>query len=406
MSYIVSIRIQNFQSHKRANLILVEGVNVITGQSDCGKSAIVRAIRWVMENKPLGDSYMSTFAKGDTTEVTITFSDGTIVKRRKNKKDNQYIINGGKPLKAIGNKPPPKEALDAMNMTEINIQHQHSPYFLLNQTGGQVAKKFNELADLQITDKALQKANSIIKTAKQDMDKSAETVEGHQVKLKDLAWIKDAEPELVELEVLDKKIDAIIDDLEVLEGYVKDIETLDVEIGTLTEWLGVEKWVSTLEGWASDIDLYKTKINKLSGLVASVDSIDAELGAIKIVPDKDVQTLEDLNEDINKTKVKLTRLQDLVDDLTQVNAGIDAVQEIPDKDVQVLADLSEDIDDVQARLVKLKSLVSDAESLDDGIYDLEQAIKQGMDDLKEEFDGECPTCKQDITDEYVEAMSL
>ena len=52
---IKEINIKNFQSHDNTNLILDSGVNVIVGSSDSGKSAIIRALRWVTSCVPRGE---------------------------------------------------------------------------------------------------------------------------------------------------------------------------------------------------------------------------------------------------------------------------------------------------------------------------------------------------------------
>jgi len=45
------ISIQNFQSHKKTELDLVDGINVIYGLSQSGKSAILRALNWIIFNR-------------------------------------------------------------------------------------------------------------------------------------------------------------------------------------------------------------------------------------------------------------------------------------------------------------------------------------------------------------------
>lgn len=44
---IKSIIIKNFQSHANTELELCDGVNVILGNSDVGKTAILRALGWI-----------------------------------------------------------------------------------------------------------------------------------------------------------------------------------------------------------------------------------------------------------------------------------------------------------------------------------------------------------------------
>jgi len=51
------LQIQNFQSHKDSLLEFDPGVNVIVGSSDSGKTAVIRALRWLVWNRPSGDAF-------------------------------------------------------------------------------------------------------------------------------------------------------------------------------------------------------------------------------------------------------------------------------------------------------------------------------------------------------------
>jgi exonuclease SbcC len=66
---IDSLSIQNFQSHEKTELEFDEGINIIIGQSDSGKSAILRALNWVVNNKPNGEAFKSNW--GGDTKVKI-----------------------------------------------------------------------------------------------------------------------------------------------------------------------------------------------------------------------------------------------------------------------------------------------------------------------------------------------
>jgi ATPase involved in DNA repair len=89
---IQRIEIQNFQSHR--NTVLEPGpggqLTVVTGPSDSGKTAILRALRWLLYNVPQGTDFIRvgcTFAK-----VIVTLADGTEVERFRTPSKNQYAI--------------------------------------------------------------------------------------------------------------------------------------------------------------------------------------------------------------------------------------------------------------------------------------------------------------------------
>jgi exonuclease SbcC len=51
---IKSIKIQNFETHIKTHLDLHPGVNVIVGESDEGKSGIIRSIKWNAKKQTAG----------------------------------------------------------------------------------------------------------------------------------------------------------------------------------------------------------------------------------------------------------------------------------------------------------------------------------------------------------------
>ena len=93
MKKLKRVVIENFQCHKKTVIEpSLEGLTVITGPTDHGKSAIVRAMKWLLYNRPLGTDFIR---HGQTEcKVTFEFADGTIVQRRRTTSLNQYYVNG------------------------------------------------------------------------------------------------------------------------------------------------------------------------------------------------------------------------------------------------------------------------------------------------------------------------
>jgi len=155
---IKSIDLKNFQSHRKSSLKLSEGVNVIKGQSNSGKSSIVRALRWLLLNKPQGGAFKSVFSKPkEAVAVTVDDSRCTVTRFR-DPSENGYVVGGNK-LTAVRNDVP-LEVSSVLNLSEINLQSQHDGYFLLQESAGEVARRFNDLAGLGIIDFSIKLANA------------------------------------------------------------------------------------------------------------------------------------------------------------------------------------------------------------------------------------------------------
>ena len=87
---IRGIKLVGFQSHVDTSINLTEGLNVITGPSDSGKTAVIRAVRWVALNEPQGDAVVNQSV--GYAQVTIITDTGVVTKVR-NKGKVRYEIN-------------------------------------------------------------------------------------------------------------------------------------------------------------------------------------------------------------------------------------------------------------------------------------------------------------------------
>jgi exonuclease SbcC len=187
---IKSIRIQNFQSHKDTSLHLHQGVNVITGQTDSGKSAIMRALRWVAFNRPMGNEFRSWWARerGGETKVEIELEDGSIVRRIRTTSKNQYelVEQDGKEFvfESFGTSVP-EEIQEVLGIGDLNWQNQHDAPFLLSSatSSGEVARRLNEVSDLKSIDSTISYAASKIREHKAKSLQAQERVTSIQDKL-------------------------------------------------------------------------------------------------------------------------------------------------------------------------------------------------------------------------------
>ena len=66
-----TITIKNFQSHKKTVITLAPTLTAITGKSDHGKSSIIRALRWVYNNKPQGFKFIHKDTKKAIIVMTL-----------------------------------------------------------------------------------------------------------------------------------------------------------------------------------------------------------------------------------------------------------------------------------------------------------------------------------------------
>jgi DNA repair exonuclease SbcCD ATPase subunit len=190
---ILKIEIENFQSHKRTVLELGSGVNIIAGQTDSGKTAILRAIWWVAFNYPPGDSYKSWWG-GDTT-VTIT-TDTCVVARIRGDGRNLYLLNG-----CIAD---PEVAQAALNIGTINIQEQFDAPFLLSSTPGEVARYINKIVNIDAISAAARRCRNRIDSINGKIKSTQDSMEALSAHLAKFSSLEQLEREVESAEEMAK----------------------------------------------------------------------------------------------------------------------------------------------------------------------------------------------------------
>ncbi len=147
---ISKIKLNNFQAHGSLQLDLDPRITTITGATDSGKSAILRALRWACLNDIRGDAFVKEDA--DSASVLLLV-DGEKVARARKGEANEYRM-GEEVYKAFGNEVP-RSLQDLLKLSPINFQGQHDAPFWFGLSAGDVSRELNAVVDLGIIDSSL-----------------------------------------------------------------------------------------------------------------------------------------------------------------------------------------------------------------------------------------------------------
>ena len=183
---IESLKIQNFQAHAKLTLKL-DAVTSITGPSDVGKSAIIRALRWVSQNQPAGDAFLKDGTEGVSVRLTV---DGHEICRRRSKGKNEYLLDGDV-FKAFGNEVP-EPIRDVLRIGPENFQQQHDAPFWLSLSAGEVSKKLNEVVDLDVIDSALSFLDKEVRQRKAECKVGTQRLTEAETQVGRLNWVLEA----------------------------------------------------------------------------------------------------------------------------------------------------------------------------------------------------------------------
>lgn len=183
---IESLIIQNFQTHAKTRIDLDPGITCIVGTSDIGKSAVIRALRWVCTNTPGGDAFIRHGAKGCTVKLIV---DGQIVTRRRTPGGdvNEYHLDDQE-LKAFG-RDVPEPVTAKLNIGAVSWQFQHDAPFWFGETAGEVSRQLNAIVNLGVIDTCLSYVASARTKAKTRLDVAEENLMASSKKRKSLEWV-------------------------------------------------------------------------------------------------------------------------------------------------------------------------------------------------------------------------
>ena len=193
----------NFQPWKKLVLDLDPGVNVFVGPTDTGKSSIFRALYWLCRGKPLRNDFMRWGASKFGVKVEV---DGHVIKRRKGQGGNYYELDGRRMEGDISRIVVPDEVAAVLNIDELSFQSQFEPYYLFQQTPGQVSKELNRIINLDLIDRTLGNLATSQRQAKAAVALTGERLAAARERKQALAWAPVAQERLERLATLEASI--------------------------------------------------------------------------------------------------------------------------------------------------------------------------------------------------------
>lgn len=206
----VKVRVQGFQSLDDVSLE-IDGLTVVTGTNNAGKSALFRAIHGAFVNRK-GNSYVRHGAK--KCRVDLEFDDGQTLcweKGAKGVKLNDYTING-KVFKNVGQKPP--EEIESLKISPILLNDDKAwpqvatqiqgVNFLLDRPGAVLAEAVADVHRVQLLNKSLKLCEKDRKKAKATLRIRRKDLE--EVR-RDLAKFEGVKEVVSEVKALEKRRD-------------------------------------------------------------------------------------------------------------------------------------------------------------------------------------------------------
>lgn len=233
------ITLDNFMSHARTVIEPAEGLTVLVGPNNCGKSAVITALQTLCYNERGG--FMMRHGETECC-VTVETDDGHSLQWIRTKKSVRYVIDGREVDRLRGSIPddlhdhlrlPLVESADGTGEFDIHFGEQKRPIFLLDQNGRQAAAFFASSSDAALLMEMQAQHKKRVADRRQDERTLAAELERHQRLLGTLEPIPDLVQQAEGLRDAHAELTGAAETLARLEA---DTQTLLIESNRVDGW--------------------------------------------------------------------------------------------------------------------------------------------------------------------------
>lgn len=197
---IEKLKLSNFQAHKRLVISFDQRITTITGDTDAGKSAIFRALGWVLVNRPDGDSFIHW---GEDDAKAMLFVDGHVVERQRGKEGNHYSLDGEE-FSAFG-KNVPEQIASLLGVSDINFQAQHDNVFWFSESAGEVSRQLNHVINLGVIDDTMARVAQLVRSTRARVEVCEERIKEAKATHEALKHVAAIDEALLVVESLERK---------------------------------------------------------------------------------------------------------------------------------------------------------------------------------------------------------
>jgi exonuclease SbcC len=394
------LEVQNYQSHRNSVFSFCKGVNALTGSSNSGKSAGLRALNWVINSKPDGEGFISFWCwneKGKQiapTSVKLTLDNGTVIERVRDAERNCYIING-KQLDALNRSVPP-EVAEALNFSETNLQKQFGAPFLLTDSAGEVGKFFNKIAHFDAIDRYQSAIESKRRSTNAELKLVRENLERVDEDLKKFEWIPMAQKLLKKIEELGK----INEDTEcVVEELKEALDLWERQQKVLEQTAVIQKAMELVTNCTQlqlSVEDLEHQISNISNMVKSYDDARGTIDKYGFIEAAEelIPNIEGVLRDNAITKTKIGTLTQFIEDYETQNELLGKTEQLPmaEKLVNKITMLGDECKETMVKIFSLTN-VTDQYKINKNVVDM---FEREYEELNAQLPKSCPLCGASI----------
>lgn len=313
---IEAIEIRNFQIHKKTKIDFVPGINIISGTSDNGKSSIIRAFRWVLENRPQGYSFRRWGTPDKAVTAVDLHIDEELISRKRGNVKNEYVFQDTVYKALRSDVPDPiKEHLETLS---FNIQMQSGRVFLFEYSDSEVAKMINDVSGISVIDDILKESNRRLRELNAEEKLLKEMIKDKKVQKTTYKSFVGLRKKSVILKEKIEDVEAKKEELDEIETDLSNFRRLKQKKKLLPDVSGIEESLISLSKKQSSIEKKQSVLDDLEESVYILENSE-------LIPQKDIDTM---NKRINALEKKLSKLDSLVGSMELLEEDIEQVDSL------------------------------------------------------------------------------
>lgn len=316
---IEAILLRNFQKWESLRVELDPKITVFIGRSDTGKSACVRALRWLMLNK--GPTKVQRIGS-DRARVSM-WVDGHKISRAKSSKANKYTVDG-EVFKALKKGGMPVQVESILNVGDINFQRQLDSHYWFSLTPAQISAELNKIVNLSEIDGSIAHSAARVKKVKSKIEVCNERIQELKASNNRLEWIFEFNADLLRIE--DRELNNIrrASKIERLALVIKQARKSKKAISNGREARSdaaiIDEKLQAFQDGAA-------KVERLSGIISQIDRCKS-IQKVDIAP---VHKLEELIREYDEREDKLIRLSRTIEEIESCQATLETNAELSGK---------------------------------------------------------------------------
>ena len=403
---IKKVHLKNFESHEDSEIDFTDGLNLIIGQSNQGKSSIVRAIALVCANRFDKDCVRTG---SDFCEVTVETDKGSVTAQR-GESVNRWIVrhlNGEtKEYKNLGLSVPP-DAFEVLGIGERthgdikelpNIMFQLEKHYMLSEIDGKkatsnmIARMMDDAIGIGGMEDLIKDMATDFQSFKKDLNDCVSSISEKKSEIMEESIFKDKEESV-------KLSRSMFNDVQEIKSLLDQSYDLSRKISVTKETLcHVNEELCLIDDLNESYDQFETVARKyldISSAISTMRLIDCLNGSIE-----SIRKLEHGFLDLENGQSKLKdiscakRTSEMVNELSMFDRFRSMFDEFGELDslFKRISSAKEDLDNARRTYRKIMKTSSDLKSEVEGI----SRSSNDLDKLKEEL-GECPLCGSKFT---------